>query len=60
MHFMTEGRGIVTQHVRITMKNKKDPVAKSLRTPRFKIQIVGSIKAYDRKRRRNELRKMEF
>jgi hypothetical protein len=29
---------------------KKNPVAKAVRTPRFKIQIVKSKKLYDRKK----------
>lgn len=28
---------------------KRNPVAKALRTPRFKIQVVKSKKLYDRK-----------
>jgi len=56
-HITTKVLGIDTQHARTTMKN---PVAKSLRTPRFAMPVVKSKKLYNRKREKiNELFKME-
>lgn len=38
------------------MKTKRNPVAKALRTPAFRVRVVRNAKAYDRKRvARNQL-----
>lgn len=36
------------------MKSKKNPVAKAIRTPRFRMQVVKSKKVYNRKRKNQE------
>lgn len=32
------------------MKAKRNPVAKAVRTPHFRMRVVRNVKAYDRKR----------
>jgi len=33
---------------------RKNPIAKALRTPRFKLKVIKSKKVYDRKREKPE------
>ena len=40
----------------VVMANKRNPIAKSLRTPKFRQRVVRSRKAYDRRKSKRRLK----